>query len=264
MISLQPSMEYILENLSINDTFRGDCPGCRRRGTFTATRMRNHVVWNCYSAGCKMKGKRNVGGLSTEDVRNTFSNSNIIKKGNYNGRVDIGSMGATSRVIDSLNKYNINFEDIPVRYDPKENRIVYLIEDDRGDYSDGIGRAINKYKLPKWKRYSGCDHPVIVPFNKRAGHNKLFVVEDIVSAWKIVKYVDVYDAMALLGTSLSDKQLQATWEYDHVVVCLDKDATGKAIDMTRRISIAVVSCKVSMLDKDIKDMNVEDIQKCWT
>ena len=261
-------LENIIDNLSIDDTYRGECPSCRRAGTFTVTRLRTAIIWNCYSASCDLRGRRYPDNLSVEDVRATlrtplYFNSNN-KKEISNGPIDTRYLGSHDTVTNYLNKYNIYYTDIPVMYDAKEHRVVFLIENIKGEYIDGIGRATNRYKFPKWKRYSASDDPVILPFGVPDTLSKLYIVEDIVSAWKLAKHVPSCSVMALLGTSLSDKHLQAAWKYDNVVICLDQDATRKSIAMSRRIAMGVKSCSISMLNKDIKDMTVEDIQTCWT
>ena len=76
-------------------------------------------------------------------------------------------------------------------------------------------------------------------------------------------YLDDTDAMPLLGTSLSTNNLNKIWDtYNSVTIALDKDATDKAINMSRRIFVGVDKCKVVALEFDIKDMAIEDIQKC--
>ena len=268
-------LDDIINSLSIEDTYRGDCPSCRRTGTFTVTRLRTAIIWNCYSANCSLRGRRYPDNLSIEDVRaalhppHSSHTKQKQKESTADGGIDTRYLGSHVSVTNYLNRYDLDYPDIPVMYDSREHRVVFLIENSRGEYVDGIGRATNKYKFPKWKRYCASDAAVILPFgspvNVDKSNSKLYIVEDIVSAWKIVKHIPgCPSAMALLGTSLSDKHLRAAWEYDHVVLCLDKDATNKSIAMSRRISMGVKVCSISMLDKDIKDMSIEEIQKCWT
>jgi|TARA_R110000744_G_scaffold33150_5_gene77218 hypothetical protein len=220
-----------------------------------------------------LRGRRYPDNLSVEDVRAALHPPHLShtkrkqKESTADGTIDTKYLGSHVHVTDYLNRYDIDYPDIPVMYDSKEHRVVFLIENSRGEYVDGIGRATSKYRFPKWKRYCASDAPVILPFSGQADNksSKLYIVEDIVSAWKIVKHIPgCPSAMALLGTSLSDKHLRAAWEYHHVVLCLDKDATNKSIAMSRRISMGVKVCSISMLDKDIKDMSIEEIQKCWT
>ena len=69
--------------------------------------------------------------------------------------------------------------------------------------------------------------------------------------YAIARYVTVY------------YNLNKIWNtYNSVTIALDKDATDKAINMSRRIFVGVDKCKVVALEFDIKDMAIEDIQKC--
>lgn len=261
------TLANIISGLSLDDTYRGECPQCRRSGTFTVTRMRDAIVYNCYSAGCALGGRQRPTHLTPEDIRASHNKSNKERPNNVSFDTSrFGSNGILGRVLD---KYDINYPDIPIMYDAKEQRVVFLLEGERGQYVDGIGRATNKYRAPKWKRYCGDSNlPVVVPFHRHTlgAVDTLYIVEDIISAWKLVKSLALKgcQAMALLGTSLSDRQLRTAWQYDKIVICLDKDATNKSIALSRRISMGVKSCSITMLDKDIKDMTVEEIQLCWT
>jgi DNA primase len=65
--------------------------------------------------------------------------------------------------------------------------------------------------------------------------------------------------MALLGTSLSTEHLMRASQFDAVFICLDKDATDKAVAIHRRLSAFVDRCTVVMLSSDIKDMEEQAI-----
>ena len=58
--------------------------------------------------------------------------------------------------------------------------------------------------------------------------------------------------LALLGTNLSDPILDIVANYPSVVVCLDRDASAKAIQMKNRIG-QFTKCEVRLLDVDPKE-----------
>tara|TARA_B100000424_G_C22911962_1_gene485189 strand:+ start:195 stop:794 length:600 start_codon:yes stop_codon:yes gene_type:complete len=197
--------------------------------------------------------------MSLEDIKFNHQQKNKTK-GKQNV-IDVSRLAYSNICSDFLDKYCINNIDIPVLYDPLERRVAFMIQH-KGENIDAIGRALDVWRRPKWKRYSDIDTSITIPFDAPPKSN-LIIVEDIISAWKAVTYLDDTDAMPLLGTSLSTNNLNKIWDtYNSVTIALDKDATDKAINMSRRIFVGVDKCKVVALELDIKDMAIEDIQKC--
>ena len=75
-----------------------------------------------------------------------------------------------------------------------------------------------------------------------------FIVEDCPSACSIA---DKVSSIALMGTSLLQQHVDIIKKYKNAIVALDKDATVKAIEMTKKIS-HYVNCKVAILSDDLK------------
>ena len=248
-----------LTDILSGETKRGNCPKCHRHNTFTLSRTGNTIKWNCYSASCNFSGVKNNTSMSLEDIKFNHQQKNKTK-GKQNV-IDVSRLAYSNICSDFLDKYCINNIDIPVLYDPLERRVAFMIQH-KGENIDAIGRALDVWRKPKWKRYSDIDTSITIPFDAPPKSN-LVIVEDIISAWKAVTYLDDTDAMPLLGTSLSTNNLNKIWDtYNSVTIALDKDATDKAINMSRRIFVGVDKCKVVALELDIKDMAIEDIQKC--
>lgn len=105
---------------------------------------------------------------------------------------------------------------------------------------------------PKWYKYSKSDKPVIIRCTQQVGHsakrNTLVLVEDVASACAVS---EVYDSMALLGTNFFASYLPFVKLYEKIYVCLDKDATDKAIDMAMMLN-NFVPTKLVPLEKDLK------------
>ena len=66
--------------------------------------------------------------------------------------------------------------------------------------------------------------------------------------------------MALMGTSLLDSHLDIIKKHDKVIVALDKDATNKAVEMSRKIS-QYVNCNVAFLTNDLKNLEDKDRER---
>jgi len=252
-----------LTDIRSGETKRGDCPKCRRHNTFTLSREGSTTMWNCYSASCNYHGVKVNSEITIEDLQHNFKHQrhNTGRKVIHE-RDSINSRLAYSPICSNfLEKYCININEVPVLYDALEKRVAFLIQH-RGETVDAIGRALDVWRKPKWKRYGEREDAIVVPFDAPPKTN-LIIVEDIISAWKVVTYLDDTDAMPLLGTSLSTNNLNKIWNtYNSVTIALDKDATDKAISMSRRIFVGVDKCKVVALELDIKDMAIEEIQKC--
>ena len=66
--------------------------------------------------------------------------------------------------------------------------------------------------------------------------------------------------MALMGTSLLDSHLDIIKKHDKVIIALDKDATNKAVEMSRKIS-QYVNCNVAFLTNDLKNLEDKDRER---
>lgn len=81
----------------------------------------------------------------------------------------------------------------------------------------------------------------------------LIIVEDQVSAMRCMS--DGLRAVALLGTHLNMHRVReiASVSKD-VIIALDEDATATAFGMAQTWGLAFNSCRIAILDQDIKDM----------
>lgn len=74
-----------------------------------------------------------------------------------------------------------------------------------------------------------------------------------------IKLAPYYDTVALLGTNMSETKVEeiagfGNGRYSQIFLCLDNDATFKAIKYTLQWRQALPKLKVRGLAKDIKDM----------
>jgi hypothetical protein len=97
--------------------------------------------------------------------------------------------------------------------------------------------------------YQGCPYPT-----------HILVVEDQPSALRASQITGI-NSIALLGTTMPDSLIETIkWRYDYkptVVVALDQDATGVAVDNATSARRLYDNVKVLALDEDIKDMSQE-------
>jgi hypothetical protein len=63
-----------------------------------------------------------------------------------------------------------------------------------------------------------------------------------------------------MGTNLPNEYLTTLKSYSKIVVALDRDASKKAIELTKQLKLYVPSTLV-FLEKDIKNMSLTEIQE---
>jgi DNA primase len=138
-----------------------------------------------------------------------------------------------------------------IMYDPKQNRTVFVVQDDSQVY-DAIGRSFSNRVLPKWYRYGNSSKLFTC-----GDHDTAILVEDAASACAVSQ---VSTGVALLGTNLKDADLTPLRKYKHVYICLDADATRKSLDIQKYLAY-FVSCNVVRLKDDLKYFNKEEIKR---
>jgi len=242
--------------LSEGESVRSDCPSCRGRKTFTATKMDGKVIYNCYKLGCGTRGvesigynKREIGERLSRLNDDVATTSDFVMPEYVTHDVSKPSMQKFIRRWDLSKAYTM--------YDVRDDRAVFPIRDKRGKLIDAVGRALS-YNTIKWLRYSGKADYDLSGMSKSCA----IVVEDVISAFVVS---DTFDAtgVAILGTSLNSEHKKLLSTYDTVLVALDPDAANKTLQYTKDLRNYVNSVKaVSLLDdiKYKKDIDVETIR----
>ena len=120
--------EYVRDlDVPINETMRINCPMCNGIKTFTITNSMGTRLWNCYKAACDAKGKARMH-MSMEDMRKIVDSRNVVTKKEEAFQLP--------EYIVKESKYTM--------YDVKDNRLVYLIHDEKGVLVDAVGKAESK------------------------------------------------------------------------------------------------------------------------
>lgn len=98
----------------------------------------------------------------------------------------------------------------------------------------------------------------------------VILVEDCLSAMRLCSWADDpvrsvrLSAVSILGTGINAQkvaEIQRESRKMPVSIALDADATGQAFAMARKWGSAFSSCRVIVLNKDIKDMSDEEIHE---
>lgn len=247
-----------LEVLDIKEgqSVRTKCPSCGSDNVFTATKELGVVKYNCYKLACSVGGYYHDN-LTAEDIQKLlFGREEPVHQ-------EPDTMTIPQYVVQPSSehtKYHTFMErwgltGLSLLYDVKDERVVFPIHY-KGRIIDANGRAVGG-KLPKWYRYTGAASYYIR--GKQEG-GTLVVVEDCTSAVIAAQSVPGLSAMAILGTSLSEKHYDKIAEYDKIVVALDPDAADKTLQFKREIEAWTgLPTKALRLYDDIKYRVEEDI-----
>jgi len=242
-----PEFDDLMEYQKI----RINCPSCGGIKTFTATRTDGIVLYNCYKAGCNVSGKKRM--LSSSRYIREKSIILPSQKKQEFKIPDHFSVYLPKKMTRYCNENNINTDKVQLYYDVKLDRAVFPIFDvkiNEGSLPtitpkiiDAVGRSLSKYGA-KWHRYSNSGLPFICGEGETC-----YVVEDSASAVAVSQHGI---GLALLGTNLSNEVLDIVIKYPYVIVCLDKDASSKAIRMKNRIA-QFTRANVKLLEVDPKE-----------
>ena len=248
-------------HISEGDSYRGDCPMCRGKNTFTATNTLGDLQYNCFKLGCTIRGIYITDMTAAEiyqrmkDQQTQRAYTNIKKE---KESMEIPEYVVTPKAKHTkyqrfIRRWGIAIAD--TLYDVKDERVVFPIKHN-GRIIDAIGRAVG-IKHPKWYRYTGEADYYTVGSGKT-----LLIVEDVLSAIIATQELPYITAMAILGTSLSPKHMEKIQEYNKVIIALDPDAIGKTVEYRREIELWTGNKTIAMnLIDDIKYREHEDMEK---
>ena len=146
-----------------------------------------------------------------------------------------------------------------IGYSPTLHRVILPV------YNEGTlvwlqGRALTKGQKPKYLQ-PGLERSTITFHHAPEGADKsvAVVVEDILSAIRVGKFVPTY---SLLGTKITDGQVNQLAQYNKVITWMDNDAAGKSGSRAIRRSVGLL-CDVSniLTVTDPKTLSDQDIRR---
>jgi hypothetical protein len=140
---------------------------------------------------------------------------------------------------------------VSVRYDPRMDRVAFLIRNESGVVIDAVGRSLAN-ATPKWYRYGKSDYPIIIDNGPVA-----VLCEDAASACAVS---DICSGIALMGTNLASTYIPVLKRYEKVIICLDKDASAKAVQMQAELRFFVNS-EIRLLKDDLKYFSTDEIRE---
>ena len=153
-----------------------------------------------------------------------------------------------------LLSYGISKEEIDeygVKWSPKQQLLILL---DTAKYWQGRSFAPNR---PKY--LSSGSKPLTI----YGEADRIVIVEDIVSAWKIARLRKQYCAVPVLGSSLSYEMEQqlVDMNFKEVLVWLDRDKSLNALRIKRKFLQRGVDSRVIVTDNDPKEYSKGEIEE---
>lgn len=242
-------------------TERGVCPFCNGGKTheksFAITRAEDGaVLYHCHRANCGTSGR--IGGLKTQKSRKSVKKQTAKP---FTGRL--------TRLPDEVAQFLVDrFGGVPRGFmwapdlDGGKGRVAMPIWGPTGKRRGWSLRSYDRYVVPKSLVFMDYDEPVMSWYVHDPSDRTVWIVEDQMSAAKLCDTVAA-SSVAMLGVGLhEDRKVQElTKHVDRLVIALDPDATKVAVAAKRNLRLWFDDIDVKFLDKDIKDMTVEEI-KC--
>lgn len=224
-------------------TYRGDCPFCYGHNTFGISNSGGELRWGCFKASCDAGGRNNGLG-SLQSVKDRLSKLQLdatVRNPIPDLILPVHNRPDVIEYLKSVNSYEAYTSGlVDIKYSPVEDRVMFPVK--VGDTIEGYsGRALT-YPFPKWKKYG------IVTSLFSCGRGPIGVlVEDAPSACAVGIIPD-YTGLALLGTQLITQHKLQLMKFKTVLIALDPDASGKAIELSRRIP----NSRVVLIPNDLK------------
>ena len=228
-----------------------DCPFCGGKKKFTVDKYDGKLVWNCFRASCPVRGSY-VGRRDIDATKAYLSgNANQKQKTKHVLLPAITTKPENHEPavnylheVNSWDAYQRGY--IKVRYAPKENRVLFYNKEGTG----AVGRFLGASKY-KWWNYGDLSGGIHVGEGDHA-----ILVEDAPSACAVSQLTG-YVGVAILGTTLTKPLLASLNKYTETTLVLDRDASRKAVLLTRRHSQVG---NLRLTEKDLKWLTTKQIQ----
>ena len=240
-------------------SLRLDCPVCQKKNTFSVRDTGYERMYNCFYANCDAKGRTGKR-LTTTNARAVMQHpkptlQTKLKDVPFEIPHTFVPLTRNQKAVDLVrNNYAYSAylnNAVDIMYDIRQDRVVFLVRDDK-NVVDAVGRSLTNRK-PKWYRYGKSSRHFIC-----GQGTTCFVVEDCFSCCSVFPFS--VTGLAILGTNLLPSHLNILKQYKKVVIALDKDATLKAVDLSRKIS-QYVNCSVAFLPDDLKNLKDEERER---
>lgn len=266
---LRGVMTHAIEELRLlaRTLFEGEqrngevCPFCRggRTGekSLRITRLPSGTcLYICGRASCGRKGRlegtTGAGGFALHDAPTDR------KPRDFEPRIFRGTLEEVPDVIREyyISKYGFrekDFRETSCRWSPEYNRTAWEVRSPIGAVRGYELRSHRDEDRPKTLHYRHSPDAWVgwVGVDKGAQREFVVVVEDIISAHKVAGAG--FTAASIMGSNVSlDVLIDLMRVTENVVLCLDKDATDKAIKTVNRFGFLAPGMVCLPIERDLK------------
>lgn len=270
-------IQSLLNDLEVGQDARAVCPYCdggsTRERSLSVTRSTPHMgKYMCFRASCDL-GSGSVMLVTDPSGKTVFyaKSKKATTTQNQYRLVTLPLWKSLARML--FKRYRVEDEYLVygnVRatrdgrvaftiFSPKRRRRGYVIR----KYKDHYRGQRDYASVPKALNYYINESTIGISWyfkerHKRKQTDTLIVVEDIVSALRVCKFVD---CCAILGTVMEPKRQKEikAQRYKKVVIALDADANRRSAAIKKQTENYLPELQVKFLDKDFKDMSDEEI-----
>ena len=260
--------QFIKDQINGHSSIRINCPSCGGNNCFSASKVDGYIVYYCFRASCGLRGRINDES-SIDDLRSSLSALSTkfkVRSGNlevgqtqlYQTPNHFVSPLQNKSCYSILNRYSlIDFyvqQSELIRYDPKLDRLVFILKDHKGVIKGAVGRSLSYSNTPRWYVYGRINACPFIPASSSKQTDRCILVEDCISCCSLV---DLVPSIALLGTAIPSECIQYLLPYDKLYIALDADATKKSIKLQKQLN-AYKPTFIIPLRKDIKHYSPEE------
>ena len=133
-------------NVGLGQSYRGDCIFCLNRNTLSVRHENGRLVWNCFHANCSAKGMTDSE-LRAEDLEKFLNPSVIEPSKEFVIPKHFVTVFGNDKAREYLESFGILDTEARLMYDVKQNRLVFLVEDN-GKVVGAVGRVISNHSHP--------------------------------------------------------------------------------------------------------------------
>ena len=257
-MSIISQVKLYAENLEDGGTYRGNCPECGRKNTFTVTKQGTGCVYNCFSAHCSLKGVSGVA-FNTEGFTRIKSAAKVDGLKKFEGQLTMLSPTQKQLLNEKVGFTETHLFKAGVRFAPVEDRYAFPIFSPSGKKRGWVMRSYEEREAYKALTYMDIAEPHLSwygPFDGKV--SCVVVVEDIPSAVRASMHLG--PVVAVCGGGIGPDYVRELRAYARSVVwAFDPDATYVAIEHHRRYGLSFDSSRVLRLEQDLKNMTESDL-----
>ena len=249
--------------LEVDESVRIQCPFCEaeHENSLSLTRIESGLLYKCFRAKCQARGFVS----SRPDAHYERLAIKKFKPRHFTGELENLPHSVYIWLWENYGITKGEADEQQFRYANKSNRIFMPTFDFRGEGFGGTTRAIERRAdIPKTFTYRTRETSgVHYPRGRGYGNKPLCVVEDVLSAVKVSRYMN---CCALLGTTINNNRV-LEWRMltDRIYLMLDADAIKLALGYWQKYGFHFKTFRVLPLTgpdpKDMTPLQLEGVLK---